>query len=232
MEKNIYQNRINLYINELDKVDLANPLFVLEWFYKVSDASIMFQISEVSDLIYTKLINNGYREVLSSEEEAKTYYSLINARMINLDDLARNIIALILKSIKEHKSIDLTVQSFIKIFNEKFNAEDIFSLMMERLKNNIGTRIVATIVVNNEFILKVGTLNQVNDYVSITIDEEIIPFIGKNIAISKLNSINGNSLYNNSRVIPSMDLSNATNITRLNEEIFKDNYRQAVAKVI
>ncbi|MBO5475342.1 MAG: hypothetical protein J5982_02410 [Bacilli bacterium] len=232
MEKNIYQNRINLYINELDKVDLANPLVVLEWFYKVSDASIMFQISEVSDLIYTKLINNGYREVLSSEEEAKTYYSLINARMINLDDLARNIIALILKSIKEHKSIDLTVQSFIKIFNEKFNAEDIFSLMMERLKNNIGTRIVATIVVNNEFILKVGTLNQVNDYVSITIDEEIIPFIGKNIAISKLNSINGNSLYNNSRVIPSMDLSNATNITRLNEEIFKDNYRQAVAKVI
>lgn len=232
MEKNIYQNRINLYISELDKVDLTNPLVVLEWFYKVSDASIMFQISEVSDLIYTKLINNGYREVLSSEEEAKTYYSLINARMINLDDLARNIIALILKSIKEHKSIDLTVQSFIKIFNEKFNAEDIFSLMMERLKNNIGTRIVATIVVNNEFILKVGTLNQVNDYVSITIDEEIIPFIGKNIAISKLNSINGNSLYNNSRVIPSMDLSNATNITRLNEEIFKDNYRQAVAKVI
>lgn len=232
MEKNIYQNRINLYINELDKVDLANPLVVLEWFYKVSDASIMFQISEVSNLIYSKLINNGYREVLSSEEEAKTYYSLINARMINLDDLARNIIALILKSIKEHKSIDLTVQSFIKIFNEKFNAEDIFSLMMERLKNNIGTRIVATIVVNNEFILKVGTLNQVNDYVSITIDEEIIPFIGKNIAISKLNSINGNSLYNNSRVIPSMDLSNATNITRLNEEIFKDNYRQAVAKVI
>lgn len=232
MEKNIYQNRINLYINELDKVDLTNPLVVLEWFYKVSDASIMFQISEVSDLIYTKLINNGYREVLSSEEEAKTYYSLINARMINLDDLARNIIALILKSIKEHKSIDLTVQSFIKIFNEKFNAEDIFSLMMERLKNNIGTRIVATIVVNNEFILKVGTLNQVNDYVSITIDEEIIPFIGKNIAISKINNINGNSLYNNSRVIPSMDLSNATNITRLNEEIFKDNYRQAVAKVI
>lgn len=232
MEKNIYQNRINLYINELDKVDLTNPLVVLEWFYKVSDASIMFQISEVSDLIYTKLINNGYREVLSSEEEAKTYYSLINARMINLDDLARNIIALILKSIKEHKSIDLTVQSFIKIFNEKFNAEDIFNLMMERLKNNIGTRIVATIVVNNEFILKVGTLNQVNDYVSITIDEETIPFIGKNIAISKLNSINGNSLYNNSRVIPSMDLSNATNITRLNEEIFKDNYRQAVAKVI
>lgn len=232
MEKNIYQNRINLYINELDKVDLANPLVVLEWFYKVSDASIMFQISEVSDLIYTKLINNGYREVLSSEEEAKTYYSLINARMINLDDLARNIIALILKSIKEHKSIDLTVQSFIKIFNEKFNAEDIFSLMMERLKNNIGTRIVATIVVNNEFILKVGTLNQVNDYVSITIDEEIIPFIGKNVAISKINNINGNSLYNNSRVIPSMDLSNATNITRLNEEIFKDNYRQAVAKVI
>lgn len=232
MEKNIYQNRINLYINELDKVDLTNPLVVLEWFYKVSDASIMFQISEVSDLIYTKLINNGYREVLSSEEEAKTYYSLINARMINLDDLARNIIALILKSIKEHKSIDLTVQSFIKIFNEKFNAEDIFNLMMERLKNNIGTRIVATIVVNNEFILKVGTLNQVNDYVSITIDEEIIPFIGKNIAISKLNSINGNSLYNNSRVIPSMDLSNSTNITRLNEEIFKDNYRQAVAKVI
>lgn len=232
MEKNIYQNRINLYINELDKVYLTNPLVVLEWFYKVSDASIMFQISEVSDLIYTKLINNGYREVLSSEEEAKTYYSLINARMINLDDLARNIIALILKSIKEHKSIDLTVQSFIKIFNEKFNAEDIFNLMMERLKNNIGTRIVATIVVNNEFILKVGTLNQVNDYVSITIDEETIPFIGKNIAISKLNSINGNSLYNNSRVIPSMDLSNATNITRLNEEIFKDNYRQAVAKVI
>lgn len=232
MEKNIYQNRINLYINELDKVDLANPLVVLEWFYKVSDASIMFQISEVSDLIYTKLINNGYREVLSSEEEAKTYYSLINARMINLDDLARNIIALILKSIKEHKSIDLTVQSFIKIFNEKFNAEDIFNLMMERLKNNIGTRIVATIVVNNEFILKVGTLNQVNDYVSITIDEEIIPFIGKNVAISKINNINGNSLYNNSRVIPSMDLSNATNITRLNEEIFKDNYRQAVAKVI
>ena len=232
MEKNIYQNRINLYISELDKVDLTNPLVVLEWFCKIRDAFVMFELTEVSDLVYNKLISQGYREVISNEEEIKTYYSLVNSRMMNMDDLSRNIIALILKQLKEHKALDLTITSFINMFNEKFNTEDIFNLMMERLKNNIGIRIVATIVVNNEFILKVGTLNQVNDYVSITVDEETIPFIGKNIAISKINSINGNSLYNNSRVIPSMDLSNATNITRLNEEIFKDNYRQAVAKVI
>lgn len=234
MEKNIniYQNRINLYIRELDKVDLTNPLSVLEWFYKVSDASIMFEITEVSDLVYKKLISNGYREVISDEEEAKTYYSLINARMMNMDDLANNIIALILKSLKEHKNLDLTILSFIKIFNEQFNSEVVFSLMMEKLKNNLGSRVVVNLVTNNEFVLKVGILDKVDEYVSINIDGENIPFIGINTAINKIASQTGNTLYNNSRVIPSIDLSNNTNIVKLNESIFKDNYRQAVAKVI
>lgn len=234
MEKNIniYQNRINLYISELDKVDLTNPLSVLEWFYKVSDASIMFEITEVSDLVYKKLISNGYREVISDEEEAKTYYSLINARMMNMDDLANNIIALILKSLKEHKNLDLTILSFIKIFNEQFNSEVVFSLMMEKLKNNLGSRVVVNLVTNNEFVLKVGILDKVDEYVSINIDGENIPFIGINTAINKIASQTGNTLYNNSRVIPSIDLSNNTNIVKLNESIFKDSYRQAVAKVI
>lgn len=234
MEKNIniYQNRINLYISELDKVDLTNPLSILEWFYKVSDASIMFEITEVSDLVYKRLISNGYKEVISDEEEAKTYYSLINARMMNMDDLANNIIALILKSLKEHKNLDLTILSFIKIFNEQFNSEVVFSLMMEKLKNNIGSRVVVNLVTNNEFVLKVGILDKVDEYVSINIDGENIPFIGINTAINKIASQTGNTLYNNSRVIPSIDLSNNTNIVKLNESIFKDSYRQAVAKVI
>lgn len=234
MEKNIniYQNRINLYIRELDKVDLTNPLSILEWFYKVSDASIMFEITEVSDLVCKKLISNGYREVISDEEEAKTYYSLINARMMNMDDLANNIIALILKSLKEHKNLDLTILSFIKIFNEQFNSEVVFSLMMEKLKNNLGSRVVVNLVTNNEFVLKVGILDKVDEYVSINIDGENIPFIGINTAINKIASQTGNTLYNNSRVIPSIDLSNNTNIVKLNESIFKDSYRQAVAKVI
>ena len=234
MEKNIniYQNRINLYISELDKVDLTNPLSILEWFYKVSDASIMFEITEVSDLVYKKLINNGYREVISDEEEAKTYYSLINARMMNMDDLANNIIALILKSLKEHKNLDLTILSFIKIFNEQFNSEVVFSLMMEKLKNNLGSRVVVNLVTNNEFILKVGILDKVDEYVSINIDGKNIPFIGINTAINKIASQTGNTLYNNSRVIPSIDLSNSGDVVKLNESIFKDSYRQAVAKVI
>lgn len=234
MEKNIniYQNRINLYISELDKVDLTNPLSILEWFYKVSDASIMFEITEVSDLIYKKLINNGYKEVISDEDEAKTYYSLINARMINMDDLANNIIALILKSLKEHKNLDLTILSFIKIFNEQFNSEVVFSLMMEKLKNNLGSRVVVNLVTNNEFVLKVGILDKVDEYVSINIDGENIPFIGINTAINKIASQTGNTLYNNSRVIPSIDLSNSGDVVKLNESIFKDSYRQAVAKVI
>lgn len=234
MEKNIniYQNRINLYISELDKVDLTNPLSILEWFYKVSDASIMFEITEVSDLVYKKLISNGYREVISDEEEAKTYYSLINARMMNMDDLANNIIALILKSLKEHKNLDLTILSFIKIFNEQFNSEVVFSLMMEKLKNNLGSRVVVNLVTNNEFVLKVGILDKVDEYVSINIDGENIPFIGINTAINKIASQTGNTLYNNSRVIPSIDLSNSGDVVKLNESIFKDSYRQAVAKVI
>lgn len=234
MEKNIniYQNRINLYIRELDKVDLTNPLSVLEWFYKVSDASIMFEITEVSDLVYKKLINNGYKEVISDEDEAKTYYSLINARMMNMDDLANNIIALILKSLKEHKNLDLTILSFIKIFNEQFNSEVVFSLMMEKLKNNLGSRVVVNLVTNNEFVLKVGILDKVDEYVSINIDGENIPFIGINTAINKIASQTGNTLYNNSRVIPSIDLSNSGDVVKLNESIFKDSYRQAVAKVI
>lgn len=192
----------------------------------------MFEITEVSDLVYKKLISNGYREVISDEEEAKTYYSLINARMMNMDDLANNIIALILKSLKEHKNLDLTILSFIKIFNEQFNSEVVFSLMMEKLKNNLGSRVVVNLVTNNEFVLKVGILDKVDEYVSINIDGENIPFIGINTAINKIASQTGNTLYNNSRVIPSIDLSNNTNIVKLNESIFKDNYRQAVAKVI
>lgn len=234
MEKsiNIYQNRINLYINELDKLDLTNPLVILEWFYKISDAFVMFELPEVSDLVYQKLSSSGYVGVISDEEEAKTYYSLIESRMINMDDLARNIISLVLKRLKNHQVFDLTIISFINIFNEKFNNEAVFRLMMQRLRSNIGSRVVVNVITNNDFSLRVGTLNQVDDFVSITLDDEVIPFIGFNLAINKIASLNGSSLYNNSRVIPSIDLSHQVNITKLNEDIFKDSYRQAVAKVI
>ncbi len=229
--KNIYQNRINLYINELDNVDLTNPLFVLEWFYKVADASIMFDLPEVSDIVYQKLIKNGYKEIITDEEEARTYYSLTTMRMMNMDDLAKNIISLILKRLKEHKSLDLSIMSFVNIFSEKFNSESVFRLMMDRLKSNIGSRVVVNVIIDNDFKLKVGVLNVVNDFASVTIDDEVIPFIGNNIAINKIASSNGNTLYNNSRIIPSIDLSES-NLIKLNEEIFKDNYRQAVSKVI
>lgn len=229
---NIYQNRINAYLQELDNVQINDPLCVLEWFYKVIDANIMFETNEVSSYVYNKLKSSGYRETIDAVDEAKTYYTLMKGNLIDDISLSRNIISLILSKLKESKSLDLALISFVVVFNEKYNKESILKFMMEKLHKNIGNRVVFYIINNNEFELKTGELEEVDDYHTVTIDHIIYPFNGDNIGIVKIASQNGNVLYNNSEVKKVTNLNDDITIPKVKEYFSEDNYGQDELKVI
>jgi hypothetical protein len=149
--ENIYHNKINNYLSKLDTIDLSNPINVLEWFYEVRNANIMFGTYEVSNYVYNKIINCGYDDTITNTMEYQTYYTLIEKTNLDISVLAKNIISLILVNLRENKPIDLATISFISIFNEKYNSSNIYKLMMEELHNNIGNRITYNIIKDNKF---------------------------------------------------------------------------------
>ena len=76
-----------------------------------------------------------------------------------------------------------------------------------------------------------GTINGVEEYQSVTINGERIPFIGNNIGIKTIFSTDGKYLYNNNLLTKESNLENFESITELNVKTFGENYEKAQQKV-
>lgn len=235
METNIsvYRNKINSYLLQLNEVDINDASSILMWFYRVKDANIMFETYEVSDSVYKRLTGSGYDETQRLEEE-KEVIKLISgsSENINKNILARQIISIILKKIRNHESLDLATISLVEMFNEIYNRDAIFSYMMERLHESVGLRVTFNIIRDGNYSLLTGVLNEVDDYKSITVDGVKYSFIDINIGIRKITTVSGNVLYNNGSLNTKIDLNNHEEVKRLKNEIFKEKYGQEATKVI
>lgn len=230
---NIYRNKINSYLLQLNEANIQDASSVLMWFYRIKDANIMFETYEVSDYVYNRLRNNGYDEIHESEEE-KGVILLINgsSENVNKNTIARRIISVILRKLKKHESLDLALLSLVEMFNERFNRDVVFSYMMDRLHESVGLRVTFNAIRDGKFCLITGVLDEVDDYKSITVDGIKYPFIDINTGINRIATISGNVLFNNGSLNTRVNLSDVEEVKKLGEEIFMDKYRQELPKVI
>lgn len=230
-EVNLKNEARNLMVN-FDKIDFYNVYSVLEWFYQVIDFNSMFEDNAISNYIYQRLVEKGYRELEDPKSELKAFNELLGKKD-NVDSglIGRSLISQIMTFIKKGQSLDMSLICLIQIFNERFNKELATTSMMNSLKQNIGTEVVYVGFRNGTQFLKTGTLDNVEDFKSITIDGERIPFIGFNIAIVKIQSVGGKELYNNSLIKDGYNIQDFTMIEKLNNETFGDEYQKAVKKI-
>lgn len=233
MEANVYRNKINSYLLQLNEVNINDASSILMWFYRTRDANVMFETYEVSDYVYNRLISAGYEEIQKSED-MREVIKLINGNSENGNKniLARRIISIILMKIRHHESLDLSTISLVEMYNETYNKERAFSYMMERLHESIGLKVTFDVIRDGDFCLLRGVLNEVNDYKSITVDGVKYPFIDINTAIRRITTSSGNVLFNNGGINTRTNLADVEEVKRLGEETFKDKYGQDVPKVI
>lgn len=230
MKTNIsFRKKFNRYLLDFDEIATLTASNVLMWFYQIKDAVVMFEFGEISDFIYNRLKSHGYDEIHDIEEERSILFSLSNADDANKDEVARKVLAIILKRLKDHKGLDLAMISLIEMYNEKFNKVKIINHMMRSLRDNIGSRITFNAIKNGEFILISGELNEVDDCQSITVDGIRYSFIELNFGIIKIVDNKGCTIYNNSSLNTNINLADLNTIQKLSlhlsnndgQEVFK-----------
>lgn len=228
----LFRKKFNSYLLEFDEIKDYNASNVLMWFYKFKDAIVMFDIGEISDFVYNRLKNSGYDEIHDINDERNILFSLNNEDEANKDVIARKILAIILRRLKEHNGLDLVIVSLIEIYNEKFNREIVLKYMMKSLHDSIGSRITFNAIKNGEFLLVTGELNEVEDYKTITVDGVKYSFVELNFGIIKIANDKGCVIYNNSSLNTSINLGNSVVVKKLNQELFDNNDGQEIVKSI
>lgn len=217
-------------LNSFEKADLNNAVSVLEWFYKSINQLLVSE--NQTEIIYNRLIEKGYKEISSAKEELDCYNMLMKDKeSASAERIGYVLISLILKSLKEYQTLDMSLVCFIRIFNERFNNEKTYSNMMNYLNESIGKNIIFSGYINGSSFLKNGILEKVDAYKTITVNGERIPFIGYNTAIATVYDDNGNLLYSNTKVGKNYDLTNFSEIEKLNYETFGNNYNDSLKRV-
>lgn len=223
-------NTANL-INEFDKASFNGTLSILEWFYKALNYKSLFE-GDFAETIYKRLIERGYTEVLNPVDELNCYKALIQtSNDLNSEKVGYTIISLLLKNINEKTPISPDLAQFVEIYNETFNKEKTHAGMMKNIQDSIGENVVFVIIRDGRIELLTGTLNEVDPYHSVTIDEERYPFIGFNIEINKITNQDGKVLFNNHLASTTDMLDDANVIEKKNLKLFGNNYNKELRKV-
>lgn len=232
MEQYNLESEINNVLNLFETTNMSDVVSILEWFYKTLDNQIIFENDKSADMLYKALISNNYHEIDSPIEELECYKRLMKKSDDNSKErVGYQLISLIMKSLKEHKRISSVLRQFIEIYNETYNKEKTYASMMNSLKECVGESVTYVVLLKGEIKLLTGILESVEEYKSVTINGERYPFVGYQVEISKITSIYGKTLYNNSHVSLSDDLSNIAIIKRKNEELFGNTYDESLKKI-
>lgn len=218
-------------INEFDKASFLGTVSILEWFYKAINYKGIFE-SDFADTIYKRLISLGYQEVTNPIEELESFKNLMQkSSEFDYEKVGFTIISLILKNIKEKTEMPSSLEQFICIYNQTFNKDNTFSAMMKELNNSIGSDIVFAIIRNGKVELLTGTLEEVEDYHSVTINGTKYPFIGYQVEINKITTSDGQVLFSNHLSSTSDILDEYNIIEKKNIELFGNNYNKELKKV-
>lgn len=185
-------------IDELNNINLSNAFSVLEWFYKTIDYNSMFEDKNISNFVFSTLKEAGYLPILDPVKDLASFKQLMNSGASASElEIANALIRQILYAIKDSHSLDATLICLIQAFNEKYNKQFAYGLMMENLKECIGEKIVYTGMKNGGYFIDAGILTYVSDFKFFTVNGVEIELFGEEPSILTIQSSTGKLLFNN-----------------------------------
>lgn len=219
---------IRTLLNELETVDTHDYNAVLSWFYKSIYFNNMYEDRDISKFVLECL--KEFTDNLTDEE----YYNQVRALLINSSEpdaslIARSLIAQIKKRLQNQEVLDENLIAFIRIYNERFNQQATNEIMMESLKKSIGENVIYVCIKDGQFNLKNGVMDSVEEYQSVNISGNKIPFIGYNIGIKTIYANDGSPLYNNPHLNNDSDLVEYSAIETLKKRTFGKAYEDLKA---
>lgn len=227
-----YIVKINELIKEFDQIDHENIPDLMAWIYKTLNYKLMYENPSIETFIAKKLKSKGYPSASNRKETELSFFKMLKKDSeFTPEEIATKILSMYIHDLEVNDSVDEALSTYIKHYNENYNQERIIADMMKMLKENNGTRVVYVKYRDGELITLNGTINGVEEYQSVTINGERIPFIGNNIGIKTIFSTDGKYLYNNNLLTKESNLENFESITELNVKTFGENYEKAQQKV-
>lgn len=234
MEQYNYERELELKIKELETATINNAgaKSILEWFYVNMDNIDLFEKEEYASLILKTLKNAGFQENTTPKEELDCLNKLLSKHEDNSSEVNGSlIISLIMDSIKNNVRMPIEYKQLVEMYNEKYNKETIMPEMMKTIEEHIGENVTFIVLLNGKIRILTGTLKELDPYKTVTIDDERYPFIGYHVGIIKIVTEFGKMLYNNSYLSNEDNLDDFSVIEKKNQELFGDNYKEALNKL-
>ena len=201
MEQFSLKKEVDKQISKFETALINGPVSLLEWFYNSLNINMIFEDESIADVLYKRLESKGYQEINNPIEELECFKRLMRREDDNsAERIGFSLLSLIMKNLHDHKRLSPPLVQFIEIYNETYNQERTYASMMNSLHEAIGENVTFVAIINGQIKLLTGTIENVEDYKSVTISGEKYPFIGFQVAISKITSNFGKILYNNSIV--------------------------------
>lgn len=226
MEQFDLRKVVDAQISKFETALENGTVSILEWFYNSLNIKMIFEDASIADVLYNRLVNKGYKEIDNPKEELECFKRLMKRQVDDsAERIGNSLISLIMNNLHNHKSMTPPLIQFIEIYNETYNQERTYAIMMNNLHEAIGGSVTFVALINGKIKLLTGTIESVEDYKSITISGENYPFIGFQVAISKITSNLGKILYNNSHVALNDKLVDISEINKKNEETFGSNIK-------
>ncbi len=219
MEQFNLQEKTRELISELE--ELKEPLTILKWFYEAINYHYLFESEYLAKRIYNHLTQNGYTPITTSVLELEVTKSLLKKDYIdNKDKVGEKLISLILKRLEENSALGSLLEQFICLYNETYNKESTFTMMMNNLEKSIGEGVTFVIIFHGQLKLLTGIIEEVEPFKSVTISGEKYPFVGYEVEINKISSNYGKILYNNSCASINDDLVDVKEIEKRRAKLF------------
>ncbi|MDE6141890.1 MAG: hypothetical protein K2G03_04740, partial [Bacilli bacterium] len=162
------------------------------------DYNSMVEDKDISNYVFSALKEAGYLPILDPIKDLASFKQLMNSASSSSEvEIANALIHQILYAIRESHPLDMTLICLIQAFNEKYNKQFSYGLMMKNLKECIGEKIVYTGMKNGEYFIQTGILNYVSDFKFFTVNGVEIELFGDEISILTIQSPTGKILFNN-----------------------------------
>lgn len=233
MQQANYLKELEYRIGEFKNVSMSGTKNILSWFYDNMDSIDIFEVPEYASTLFNILSAIGFKEnVPTPNEELNCINRLYSKSMDNSSEVNGTlIISLIMESLKNEERLSMECKHLIEMYNEKYNKDKIIPDMMDKLSNHLGDEVTLVAILNGKNKIITGILKDVEPYKTVTIDKERYPFIGYHVGIIKITSNFGKMLYNNSYISSKDNLEDFSVIEKKNEELFGNNYKEALNKI-
>lgn len=223
-----FEKDINNLLEQFDNIDVSNISEILAWFYDALKYQMIFEDSTFISYFLSCL--NKYK----IDRKAKTHISkslVMKDGKYNASLIGQSLINDLITDLEMGTGISELNKILLKIYNQQFVTDLTAKKMMDNLANNIGDEVVYSGIIDSSHFLKVGILQELEPYKAVKIDNERIPFIGSNVAIFLISSVNHGELYKNHFVKDDYSLTDIFEIDKLHQKSFGIGYKEYQRKI-